>query len=53
MEQEFSMIAVNIETPTRLCKLFLPDMIKRGSGKVLNVSTMISQFILSKSSETK
>ena len=24
---------------TRLCKLFLPDFIKRGSGKVLNVSS--------------
>lgn len=26
------MIAVNIETPTRLLKLFLPDMVQRGSG---------------------
>lgn len=34
-----SMIAVNIETPTRLCKLFLPEMVKRGHGKVLNVSS--------------
>lgn len=39
MEQDMSMIAVNIETPTRICKLFLPDMVKRGSGKVLNVSS--------------
>lgn len=39
MEQDLSMIAVNIETPTRLCKLFLPDMVKRGSGRVLNVSS--------------
>lgn len=39
MEQDMSMIAVNIETPTRLCKLFLKDMIERGSGKVLNVSS--------------
>ena len=30
---------VNMETPTRLMKLFLPDMVKRGSGKVLNVSS--------------
>lgn len=39
MEQEMSMIAVNIETPTRLCKLFLPDLVKRGSGRILNVSS--------------
>ena len=39
MEQDMSMIAVNIETPTRLCKLFLPDFVARGMGKVLNVSS--------------
>ena len=39
MEQDMSMIAVNIECPTILCKLFLPDMVKRGNGKVLNVSS--------------
>ena len=39
MEQDMSMIAVNIETPTRLCKLFLPDFIERGKGNVLNVSS--------------
>lgn len=39
MEQDLSMIAVNIEAPTRILKLFLPDMIARGSGKVLNVSS--------------
>ncbi|MGN0518673.1 MAG: SDR family NAD(P)-dependent oxidoreductase [Acutalibacteraceae bacterium] len=40
MEQDMSMIAVNIETPTRLCKLFLPDFVARGEGKVLNVSSI-------------
>ena len=39
MEQDMSMIVVNIETPTRLCKLFRPDFINRGSGRVLNVSS--------------
>ncbi len=39
MEQDMSMIAVNIETLTRLCKLFIPDLINRGNGKVLNVSS--------------
>ena len=32
-------IAVNVETPTRILKLFLKDMIQRGNGKVLNVSS--------------
>lgn len=39
MDKDLSMIAVNVETPTRILKLFLKDMIQRGSGKVLNVSS--------------
>ena len=39
MDQDLSMIVVNVETPTRILKLFLKDMIQRGSGKVLNVSS--------------
>lgn len=39
MEQDMSMIAVDVETPTRLLKLFLPGMVERGSGRVLNVSS--------------
>ena len=38
MQQDMSMIAVNVEAPTRMCKLFLPDLIER-KGKVLNVSS--------------
>ena len=38
MEQDMSMIAVNVECVTRMCKLFLPDLIER-KGKVLNVSS--------------
>lgn len=44
MEQDMSMIAVNIETPTRLLKLFLPGMIERGAGRVLNVSSTASKL---------
>ena len=44
MEQDMSMIAVNIETPTRLLKLFLPGMIERGAGKVLNVSSTAARL---------
>lgn len=44
MEQDMSMIAVNIETPTRILKLFLKDMIIRGSEKVLNVSSTASML---------
>lgn len=39
MDQDLSMIAVNVEAPTCILKLFLPGMIKRGTGKVLNVSS--------------
>ena len=39
IEQDMSMIAVNVEMSTYLCKLFLPDFVKRGSGRVLNVSS--------------
>ena len=39
MEQDLNMIAVNLTCPTRLCKLFLPDFVARGHGRVLNVSS--------------
>lgn len=42
MEEDMSMIAVNIEALTRLCKLFLPDFINRGNGRVLNVSSTVA-----------
>lgn len=46
MAQDMSMIAFNIEALTRLCKLFLPDFIKRRSGKVLNVSSTAAMIRL-------
>ena len=39
MEQDIQMIEVNVMTLTRLTKLFLPDFIKSGEGKILNVSS--------------
>lgn len=35
-----AMIRVNIMAPTRLCRMFLPGMLSRGSGKILNVSSI-------------
>lgn len=36
---DHSMIMVNIMTLTELTRLFLPDFVKRNSGKILNVSS--------------
>lgn len=34
-----AMIRVNVLAPTRLCRTFLPDMLDRGSGRILNVAS--------------
>lgn len=39
MDQDVSMMRVNMLVPTKLMKLFIPEFVKRGSGKVLNVSS--------------
>lgn len=39
MEADMAMMMVNMETPTRLLKLFLPDMLARKRGRILNVSS--------------
>lgn len=39
MEDELRMINVNLIALTRLTKLFLKDMAKRGNGKILNVGS--------------
>lgn len=39
MNQDMQMMQVNMMALTALTKLFLPDFAKRGSGKVLNVSS--------------
>ncbi len=37
--KELSMINLNITTLTHLCKLYVQDMVKRGSGKIMNVAS--------------
>lgn len=39
LEKETDMIRVNIIALTKLCKLYLPKMIKKRSGKILNLSS--------------
>ncbi len=39
LQRELDMIQVNISALTHLTKLFLPAMIKRGSGRVMNVAS--------------
>lgn len=34
-----AMLRVNVFTPTKLCRMFLPGMLNRGYGKILNVSS--------------
>jgi len=41
-KDESSMIALNITALTQLCHLFLPEMISRNTGKILNVSSTAS-----------
>lgn len=44
MEQEINMIDINIKSLTVMTKLFLPDMIKRGHGGVMNVASLVGFF---------
>jgi short-subunit dehydrogenase len=38
--KEEMMINLNITALTQFCKLYVPDMVKRGRGKILNVASM-------------
>ena len=44
MEKDMAMIAVNVAANTRLLKLFLPDMIERGEGRILLVSSISAKI---------
>lgn len=39
MDQDINMAKVNMIVPTKLMKLFLPEMVQRDSGRILNVSS--------------
>jgi uncharacterized protein len=39
LTSDLAMLQVNLVCLTHLTKLFLPDMVKRGAGKILNVSS--------------
>lgn len=44
LEQETNMIDVNIKALTVMTKLFLPDMVKRRQGGVMNVASLVAFF---------
>lgn len=44
LEQETNMIDVNIKALTVMTKMFLPDMVKRGQGGVMNVASVVAFF---------
>ncbi|MDF9758322.1 short-subunit dehydrogenase [Peribacillus simplex] len=44
LEQETNMIDVNVKALTVMTKLFLPDMVKRGQGGVMNVASLVGFF---------
>ena len=40
VEREVQMVRLNVEAMTALCGAFLPGMVERGSGRVLNVASV-------------
>jgi len=40
LKDELEMVQVNMASPTHLTKLFLPGMIARGHGRIMNVASM-------------
>lgn len=41
-DQDHAMIQLNVVALTALCRLFLPDFVRRNSGRILNVSSTAS-----------
>ena len=41
LEQDLSMLRLNVEAVLRLTKLFLPPMIRRGRGRILNTASIV------------
>src|SRR6185436_15384411 len=41
IEKDLSMVRVNVEAALRFTKLFLPAMVRRGHGRILNTASMI------------
>lgn len=39
-EEWSSIIAVNLSSVFNICKLFIPDMLKKGCGKIINISSV-------------
>ena len=41
LEDDLSMVRLNVEATLRLTKLFLPPMVERGHGRILNLSSVV------------
>lgn len=41
LEQDLSMLRLNVEAVLRLTKLFLPPMLQRGRGRILNTASVV------------
>jgi short-subunit dehydrogenase len=42
LDVHLEMMQVNVASPTHLTRLFLPAMVEKGKGKILNVASMLS-----------
>jgi gluconate 5-dehydrogenase len=42
MDEWRALMALNVDAPFRLCQLFLPQMIERGWGRIINIGSVYS-----------